>query len=150
MLKIKILLVCVIVLIFASITEAQNTKLGTCTVSSSVNIKYKLGVWVRPVSETKTLFLQISIKPENFNKEFLIKLAERIKNEYCNEQKLSVVIFDNHKFAKDFSAFDEMFDSNNRNVKVREIYDLDRITNKESIIFSSEIGKPINEIEIIL
>jgi hypothetical protein len=52
----------------------------------------------------RRLLLYISINPRILNPDSMTKLAARIKSDFCNEERIQVIIFDQHKIAKRFIA----------------------------------------------
>ncbi len=98
--------------------------------------KYRLGRTER-IDETDSILIQISVNPQNVNREDLVKLASYLNKQFCKEKRFTVVIFDNPTSAKHFRAdalapnFEEGLES------MRGEYYLDRTTGEEYINFST-------------
>lgn len=145
--KIKIFILIGLVLSFSSINFAQVQKIQKCSVVKGIGGKYKLVNESRPLGTFKEVLLHVVIKPANFNQDYLTEFAKRIKAEYCNEETVTVNIFDNRK------AVDWLYDYVNTGGKVdkrRGTYLLSRKTDKETIEFSTKPDNPINEVRIEL
>src|SRR5688572_7724764 len=67
--------------------------------------KYK---WkgISPVKTNSAFYGYVLVKPKQINKEFLFGLAQRLKKEYCDAERLQVVIFDQGKYANPLSQAD--------------------------------------------
>jgi hypothetical protein len=121
-----------------------------CKLKSKYDGKYKKGVITRTLERSEKpsfLIIQISISPENFNKEYLLAVAVRIRDKYCKEQRIQVGIFDEHTAAK---TGEYLFSLDSMNIPLRGYYVLNRETNEEYITFATERGKPRDEVRINL
>jgi hypothetical protein len=95
----------------------------------------------------RTLFLAISVDPGHFRRADMVALARTLNRVYCKEPRLVVAVLDDHRAARAFSPTTETewFQKH-----IRGYYDLDRDARKETISFSTEPGKPRDEIKIAL
>ena len=97
-----------------------------------------------------TVDLRIFVKPKNFNAEFMRKLAQRLKAEYCNDNEIYAVIFDDWKLAESAFYIDDYIQSGGKIVQMRGFHSLDRKRGKELIEFSKNPGNPTTEVLIDL
>lgn len=94
-----------------------------------------------------TLALYTVVKPPHFNSEDMSAMGQRLNKEYCNEKKLTVLIFDDPRPIKDFvPVFDLRVEQ--PVVELRGFYILDRITGREVISFNTERGGPRTEVDL--
>ena len=146
MLKIKFVICLGIILFFSGLVFSQSENKVKCKTSKSIGGKYILFSETYLVENPNRVLLEIIIKPKNFNKEYMTKLANRIKLQYCNINTISVEIFDSKKsllgWHYDFVTTGGKID------RRRGIYFLDKKTGEESLEFSTKSGNPINEITI--
>jgi len=76
-------------------------------------------------------------------------LAHRLNEDFCNEKQLTVAICDNYEAAKDTHLIHALL-VHEPNPGLRGAYDINRVTGKESISFSTKRGKPLDEVRISL
>jgi hypothetical protein len=107
---------------------------------------YRIGRTFRTVEEAPSLLVQISIKPGFYEREEIVALAERLNKEFCKEQRLTVLIFDNNRAAKKFDVNELKLYSE----AIRGEYSLDRVSGNEYISFSQDAGKPSERLKIVL
>jgi len=138
-----------------SLTGSLSSGFGQKIVKCPVNrqghpIKYSVGR-IRRASTNKvpTLLLQISVPAENFNRQDMTALAQQLKDRFCHEEHLNVALCDSHKAARDGLLIFNLL-NHEADPALRGFYDLDRTSGKESIAFSTERGKSLNEIVIEL
>ena len=127
---------------------AQATKPQKCK-SVVRGGKYK---WARilPPSDTTDLFFGfVLVNSKKINRDFMIELAKRLKEEYCHAEKFQVVIFDDRKYANTYSLSDYA-SSNGKIILVRGFYAFDRKTGKDLLEFSTKLGNPTTEVQIDL
>ena len=99
------------------------------------------------VSQVKTesaFFGYVLVKPKEINREFLFRLARRLKREYCEAERLQVVIFDQKKYANPLSQADHI-DSGGKTFLMRGFYSFDRTQGTDLLEFSSKPGNPTTE-----
>jgi hypothetical protein len=135
-----------------SLSSASGQKIVKCPVQDKHGhiIKYRIGRIRRAsVNNVPTLLLQISIQPDNFNREDITALAEQLKEKFCHEEHLNVALCDSYKAAKDGLLIFNLL-NHETDPALRGFYDLDRTSSKESIGFSTVRGKPLDEIVIQL
>jgi hypothetical protein len=109
---------------------AQNRQ--ACKVTKNVGGKYKLYNSLYR-NDGKHLFLQIKLAPEKINKEYLLKVAQRIRETYCNEEDIHAEIRD----SSDKREFDDLIPPPKFPPWARAIYILDKTKNREAIQFIS-------------
>lgn len=134
-----------------SFAQEKSQKIIKCKVESSRKVKYKLVSIDR--TEVKPPFitgLRIVLKKNRFNRNYMIKLAQRLNAEYCNEEVISAAIFDDYKAAKRADAVIEYLLKKRSVPELRGFYSLNRNTGEELIEFSAKRGNPPNEIKINL
>jgi hypothetical protein len=108
--------------------------------------QYRIGQVKRGETEGQPiLLLQVSVKPQHFNRYDMAALAKRLNEEFCNEKRLNVAITDNHKAAKDKSLLYGLMTKQPAR-SLRGFYDLDRVTGKEGITYSNKPGGPLDEV----
>lgn len=105
---------------------------------------------VRTSLEPTIVDLRIFVEPNNFNEAFIRKLADRLTSEYCNEDKVYAVIFDNRKLARDSFFMEDYVRTGGKLIQMRGFYTLDRSIGKIAIEFSTKLGNPTTEIQIDL
>lgn len=109
--------------------------------------EYKIGkVWptgTKPVEK----YLLISVNPEDFTKEKMTALAHQLDKDFCKEIRFGVIIFDDYTAARYVTYL-----SNTRELEKaqRGFYHIDRKKRSEYIEFSTQRGKPRDEVRIIL
>jgi len=108
---------------------------------------YRVGWHDYNVEGPKTLFLAVSIHARSFSKDEIIVLAHRLKQDFCNEQRLNVAILDDYKAARAFSPTNEKQWFHNH---WRGQYLLDRVSGKEEINYSTAPAKPKDEVRLNL
>lgn len=128
-------------------TEQQPKK---CAIPKKLGGKYKLVSIGHSVEGPLTLGLRVVVKPENFSREYMLQFAQRVKLEYCNEQRITVVIFDDYLAAKSARIVVDYLVGRDAAPELRGFYSLDRTTGEEGIQFSTVRGKPADEIVIDL
>jgi hypothetical protein len=137
-----------LVLLLASLANGQQSNKCPPTIGLKAP-KYEIGQSDHTVDGSPALVLLVSIKNKHFNVEDIKALALRFKDDYCNEQRLNVLIFDNKSSAKSFTLVKENNPTYDQDQKaLRGFYFLDRTTGKEYIEFSSERGNPEYRIEL--
>ena len=135
---------------------------GSCVVGSAQRIsrcrtttgpetpKYRLGKVKRMALDAETvLVLQISVASEQFNKEDMTALAGRLTKEFCHEKRLSVAITDRYDAAKSGDLIPDLL-RGTPNPALRGAFNLDRETGKSSASFSTQRGRPLDEVHLDL
>jgi hypothetical protein len=136
-----------IILGFCLTVPAQTSKIKTCSVKGLKGGNYKLLSAAYTATEPKELLLDVSVKPKNFTKEYMAAVARRIRKTHCNERYVSVAIFDSKKAHIGWHY--AWMISGGKIDRRRGTYLLDRNAGEEAIEFSSEPGKPPNEVRIV-
>jgi hypothetical protein len=109
---------------------AQNRQ--ACVITKNLGGKYKLYQSLS-MDDGKHLFLQIKLSPEKINKEYLLKVAQRIRETYCNEEAIHAEIWD----GSDKRKFDDLVPPPRFPPWARAVYVLDKTKNREAIQFIS-------------
>ena len=104
---------------------------------------YRIGYKARFKDEK--LLVQISVAPKYFNRQHMLALAQRLNKDFRSEQKLIVIVCDEYKAAKSPSLMDTLLIPP-RSLALRGVYELERVSGKESIRFSTERDKPLDEV----
>src|SRR5215216_4680920 len=106
--------------------------------------KYRIGWKTYSNDEPKIFFVAISIHPRYFSRESMVRLARRLKQDFCREQRLIVEILDNHRAARSFYPTSEIewF-----HVHWRGRYTLDSYFGTEEFVFSTTPDKPKDEVK---
>lgn len=136
-------------LCLAEIASAQN-----CSQIANSRVMvgdYKLGFSTIDPNKPKAIFLQVSLKKENFKKAYLLNIVEKLRSKYCNYDWVSVVLFDNEKESRDPArSMDILVNSKQTIFLMRGFYNLDRTTGKEGLEYSIEPGGSTRQVEILL
>lgn len=131
-------------LCFSLNTSAQHQK---CQILEK-KVKYKIGF--KSVNDSNDILLQISVKPKNINREYILRLAKRLRSEYCDAEKITVIIFDDAALAQTYLSMKEYIQSKGKIVEMRGFYSFDKSSGKEGIEFSTKRGNPTDENKIDL
>lgn len=148
--KKQILLCCLITLVSASGLWAARAQKCDCPPKVKPEIKYKLGLSNWTIREPILLIAQVSVSPEHFNDTDIVKLAKRLNKDFCDEQRLQVGIFDEHREAKRLTRAVDYLKGQGETGPLRGYYTLDRTTGEEKITFSRKRNNPLDEAVIIL
>lgn len=115
------------------------------------NIKYRVARSERTVAGPSTLVLYVSVSSGHFNREDMLLLARELNQDFCNEPKLTVLIFSDYQAAKSLVFSVERLPTYDRDkAALRGGYNLDRVARTESVSFSPDASKPRDEIKINL
>ena len=120
--------------------SAQNRQ--TCKITKNLGGKYKLSKSLYR-DNGKHLFLQIKLSPEKINKEYLLKVAQRIREIYCSQEDIFAEIWN----GSDKREFDDLIPPPKFPPWARAVYILDKTKNREAIQFIS-FDKVAEEIPI--
>lgn len=143
----KITLLSIILFSVCFSVVGQKQKIETCSAKNLKGGEYKLISVIYPVNTPHKVVLDIWIKPKNFTKEYMTKLATRLRATYCNEDYISVSIFDNKK--DQLGSGHDFIISGGKINRSRGYYWLNKKTGEEGISFSTKPGNPIDEVKII-
>ncbi len=128
-------------------TSAQ--KIEKCNVDSNVRVKYKLISENRNTLPSYILMVDIVVKQKDFNREYMVRLANTLTTRYCHDKEISVAIFDDKKAAKTTDMWNYLL-GKVESPSLRGFYSLDRDQKRTGIVFSTERGRPHNEVKIEL
>jgi hypothetical protein len=138
----RISFACLLIFSFSGYLFAQNKQ--PCKVTKNSGGKYKfVNGETSIVTAGKIFFLTIKLPQEKFNKEYLLKVARRIKETYCNEDKIIAQLWN----SSDKRKFTDLVPLPVFPPWMKALYSVDRIENKEVIQFISS-DKVIEEIKI--
>lgn len=112
-------------------------------------LKYRIGSKYRPETAPSMLIVHISIDPKYFNREDMIALARQLNKDFSREKQLTAAICDEYKTAKSRGIIYDLL-RREPPTALRGFYEIDRTTGKEGISFSTERGKPLDEVDIDL
>ena len=111
--------------------------------------KYKVGQNVYTTGGLRTLVLCIAINKHSFNSEKILALAQQLRLDFPNEERISVIIFDDFTSAKRFSAVEIHNPHYDKDLKaLRGGYFFEKATNVEFIEYSVKRGHSKIKIEI--
>jgi hypothetical protein len=131
--------------------EAQH---GPIAATPGVNIEgppgvnYKIARVIRSSNEKNKVYLDISVEPQYFIRDKMVFLARRLNQDFPNEPRLEATIFDDENIARNIKPIGAAYDLYKK--VVRGEYHLNRIKGEEHIQFSTERGKPSDEIKVKL
>jgi hypothetical protein len=147
----RIILVSVALSIFCGISLGQQKPVNCKVQDKEIKVpKYRVGRFWYTVKDPSVLVLQISVDAKHINRDDMISLAKKIKQDYCKEKRLNAIIFTNHKAARDF-VFSRESPTLERDLKeMRGGYFLNRDTGEEYVSFSPDPNKPREEMKIDL
>lgn len=109
--------------------------------------KYRIGDKYRPESNPSRLIIHISVDPKHFNRDDMIALARKLNKDFPREKQLTAAICDDYKTAKDPGIIYDLL-RREPPPALRGFYDIDRVSGKEGIGFSTTRGKPLDEVSI--
>ena len=112
------------------------------------NISYEVGRVIRNSNEPHEVTVIISVDPQHFNRDDMVRLASQLKTDFPNAPILSGEILDDRNIADNYVPAGDMYRLFYK--ARRAFYSLNRKTGKEYIEFSSARGKPFNEIKVNL
>lgn len=126
----------------------RSSEIVECKIDSNKQFKYKIVTKSRSLGERPILGMYVVIKDnKKYNKEDMLKFTENIKMRFCNEEIISVVIFDDQKTAYSKNVTDYLLEYR-KSPELRGFYSLDRKTSRESLKFSPRRGNPAEEVKI--
>jgi hypothetical protein len=106
---------------------------------------------IRVVVAQHVRVLYLGVSPRHFNREDMVLLASELNQDFCNEPRLTVLIFSDYQAAKSLVFTVERLPTYERDkAALRGGYDLDRVARTESVSFSPDPSKPRDEIRINL
>lgn len=152
MAKLKLLLClgCFVLVFSYAFAQERKDEFHRCEISSQSKAKFRLASIGRSLDKPFITGMRIVLNKNSFNKEYMLRLAQRIKTEYCREEIISVTIFDDYKAATSARVVAEHLAGTQIAPEIRGFYSLNRKTGEEGIEFSTERGKPTGEVEINL
>jgi hypothetical protein len=140
-----------LILLFAAQTWGQQPIRCLSNEKDRPAPKYRIGQIDRTVSGPPTLIIHISIKAKYFNSEDMLALVRLLKDDFCNETRLGIFIFDYHPAAESYAGIADDNPTYSRDkASLRGFYSLDRAVNEEYVMFSTKRGRPVEETKITL
>jgi hypothetical protein len=147
---------CIVSLVFTFLSTLRAQEYPSHRVPEKCQVKakepnapeYRVGkAW--PTGEKPVeVYLLISVEPEHFSKDKMIALAHQLKKDFCEETRFGVVIiFDEYRAARYVTYLSITRDLEKAQ---RGFYHLDRQKKQEYIQFSTNRGKPTDEVKIDL
>lgn len=106
---------------------------------SDRTFKYKMGLTFRSkraLGGPDVQVMQISIEPKRINQEDLLKVARWLKTDFCKEQRLSVMLLTDRRYADTFPVGGTLW-YNEWQDALRGEYFLDRESGEEYISYST-------------
>lgn len=131
-----------------AVTHSHGQDLAKKNCPKTSGPSYKIGFKSYQVGDPLSVILQIEVDKKYFNKESMIELARRLRSDYCKATLLSVTLYDNMKAARDPGNLFLLAESHGKTIRMRRFYILDRKTGEEGLEFSTELGKPTNQVPI--
>lgn len=130
----------------------ENSVVGTRFVPDSPlnlqSIPYKIAVSMRTREKRSVLILWISTEPENFVREKMLALVHQLNQDFPDEQRISAAMFDSEEAVRNYNPAGASIDISM--TLRRGQYYFDRAKDQGYLYFSSQRGKPVNEIKIVL
>ncbi len=137
-----------ILLILFSMGQAVAQESNKCRVSVKGG-KYR-GTNIASIRNDPDVYAGfLLVRPKDVNREFMIALASRLKQEYCHAKKVNVFIFDQKKYAN-WNSIKDFISSGGKTILMRGAYGFDRESGKDLLEFSTKLGNPTTEIQIDL
>ncbi len=139
------------IIAFAAICIWAAPPPGQCKDGAKVkhSPRYRIGQKYRTVSDQK-LVIYISVNPQHFNQADMTLLAQRLNKDFCGEDDLYAVIFDNYASARRFIPHQHSPTYERDWASMRGGYYLNRTTSIEYISFSPDPNRPRDEMKIDL
>jgi hypothetical protein len=110
-------------------------------------IGYK--VWLTlPPDDDKIYKSFVSVKKDLFNRECMSELAEKLKQKFKRKSRIKAFLFDNDKIAEGYAK--GKYEGRDLHLLMRGMFYFDAKKKQGYIKFSSEEGKPWDEITITL
>ncbi len=135
-------------LILLNISQGMAQESNKCKVSVKSG-KYR-GAHIAAIRDDPHVYTGLLlVRPKDINRDFMIALASRLKQEYCHAKRIHVFIFDEKKYANVNSIID-FASSSGKTILMRGAYGYDRESGKDVIEFSTKLGNPTTEIQIDL
>jgi hypothetical protein len=147
-LLVRVVIISALVLVVTA--GASGQKPVKCPSKSKTKTMYRMGISDRTAKGPPTLIMQISVQPKKFNREDITTLAQQLKEDFCQEQRIHISLFDDAKEAKSTALIYGYLSQGGETGALRGFYDLDRTTGKEVITFATKRNNPLNEVVIDL
>ena len=145
----KILVLLLATSLTTTLSAQQISKeIKTCKVDHVNRVPYDLISSGRGLSDPIETGLRIVVAPKFYNAKDMEELAHILRLQYCQENHLSVVIFDAAKPAKEARAVVDQLTGKRAVPELRGFYSLDRTTDIEKMSFSTKRGNPTDEVKI--
>ena len=117
--------------------------------NSEKSPEYKIAYRTRTKGEPSLLQVHISIDAKHFNRHDMTALARRLNKHFRRELRVTVVICDRYEAARRPDVIHDL-SIGAPPTALRGFYEIDRVAGRDGICFSTERGKPLDEIDIDL
>jgi hypothetical protein len=114
----------------------------SCQITEKLGGKFKVvKSSISLVDKRNIFFLTIKLSPEKFTKDYLLKVAQRVREKYCNETIIYTEIWD----SSDKRKFDDLMPAPIYSPWTKAFYSLDKTSGKELIrlIADSKVSEEI-------
>ena len=119
-----------------------------CKVPAGTKGKYKTISAGKSLPPESITGLRVFVAPKYFTRDKMTEIVAKLKSEYCHEEHLSVVFFDDADVARISRVVVDKLVGNSKVPEIRGFYSLNRETGKESLSFSTKRGNATDEIQI--
>ena len=132
--------------VLAQKAGGQN-KGGECEPDSKARIRFTLAFEHKNSLPPYSVGAYLFVRPTDYNREFMKNLVLSLNSKYCSENLVSAAIFDDKRKAKDTDIAAYSL-GKLKEPAVRGFYWLDREKRTSGVKFSTERGKPVDEVII--
>ena len=139
-------------LAFGITVSAQSRKIEKCNVRSKDQPKYDVIFEQKNDLAPYWLGVDIVVRPENFNADFMRGLADTLTRRYCHDNYISVTIYDEKRAARNTTDSVMALYLRGR-IKVpalRGFYSFDKDSKHVGVSYSTKRGNPTDEVRIEL
>jgi hypothetical protein len=152
--RISFCLMAAVLISAVAVNEARSSETGCVQCERQKmkrTVKYRVARSERTVAGSSTLVLYVSTDSRHFNRDDMVLLAGELNRDFCEEPRLTVLIFSDYRAAKSLVFSIEQLPTSARDkAALRGGYNLDRVARTESVSFSPDAAKPRDEIKINL
>ncbi len=135
------MIVCATGILMGQTNDCDKPRTGTA--------KYKVVRNEIPRFAPNTRSLRIVVKEKLFNRDSMVRLARTIRRQFCSDDEISVMIFDDERVARNMD--EGLYLAGKIKVpELRGLYAFGDHGRSDSIEFSTKRGNPISEIVIDL
>ena len=136
------------------LTSSLHAQTKKCVADKREAIDYKLVQNYKNNLPPYIRSLRVVIKKENFNRAFMVRLANAIRIRFCSDEEISAILFDDKRVAESLDV-GQFLAGRVKVPEVRGFYARTSSTSAgdgsdEFVQFSTERGNPTNEVIIKL